>query len=65
MFYDSQSWREPAEQMHVLRGSIRGCHSHLVLCSVCPPLEKLLKITGLNKLLTVKKTQKEALKVWD
>lgn len=40
-------------------------HSRLVLCSVCPPLEKLLKITGLNKMLTVKATQKEALKVWD
>jgi anti-sigma B factor antagonist len=40
-------------------------HSRLVLCSVCPPLEKLLKITGLNKMLTVKATQKEAVKVWD
>lgn len=40
-------------------------HSRLVLCSVCPPLQQLLKISGLDKLLTVKATQKEALKVWD
>jgi anti-sigma B factor antagonist len=40
-------------------------HSKLVLCSVCPPLQKLLKITALDKMLTIKATQKEALKVWD
>jgi anti-anti-sigma regulatory factor len=40
-------------------------HSKLVLCSVCPPLQKLLKITALDKMLTIKPTQKEALKVWD
>jgi anti-anti-sigma factor len=40
-------------------------HSKLVLCSVNPTLQQLLKITGLDKLLTVKPTQKEAVKVWD
>src|SRR5207302_4942843 len=40
-------------------------HSKLVLCSVNAPLQQLLKITGLDKLLTVKPTQKEAMKVWD
>ena len=40
-------------------------HSRLVLCGVTPPLQQLLKITGLDKLLTIKPTQKEAVKVWD
>jgi anti-sigma B factor antagonist len=40
-------------------------HSKLVLCSVCDPLMKLLKITALDKVLTIKKTQKEAIKVWE
>ena len=44
-------------------------HSGLLLLPretpVGTPLEKLLKITGLNKLLTVKPSQREALKVWD
>ena len=40
-------------------------HSKLVLCSVNAPLQQLLKITGLDKLLTVKATQKEAIKVWE
>ena len=39
--------------------------SKLVLCSVNPALQQLLKITSLDKLLTVKATQKEAVKVWD
>lgn len=40
-------------------------HSKLVLCSVNAPLQQLLKITGLDKLLMVKPTQKEAIKVWE
>jgi len=40
-------------------------HTKLVLCSVNAPLQQLLKITGLDKLLTVKPTQKEAVKVWE
>ena len=40
-------------------------HSRLVLCSVNGPLQTLLKITGLDKMLTVKPTQHEAMKVWD
>ncbi len=40
-------------------------HSRLVLCSVNGPLQQLLKITGLDKMLTVKPTQHEAMKVWD
>jgi anti-anti-sigma factor len=39
-------------------------HGKLVLCSVNAPLQQLLKLTGLDKLLTVKPTQKEAMKVW-
>lgn len=38
--------------------------SELVLCSVNPPLQQLLKITGLDKVLKVKPTQAEAIKVW-
>ncbi len=38
-------------------------NSKLILCSVCPPLQQLLKITGLEKLLTIKPTQREAVKV--
>ena len=38
-------------------------NSKLILCSVCPPLQQLLKITGLDKLLIIKPTQHEALKV--
>ena len=40
-------------------------HSKLILCSVNATLQQLLKITGLDKLLVVKPTQKEAVKVWD
>ena len=39
--------------------------SKLVLCSINPALQQLLKITSLDKLLTVKASQKEAVKVWD
>ena len=39
--------------------------SRLVLCSVSGPLQQLLKITGLDKMLTVKPSQQEAMKVWD
>jgi anti-anti-sigma factor len=38
-------------------------HSKLVLCGVGPRLMELLKITRLDRLLTVKPTQREALKV--
>lgn len=38
-------------------------HTTLILCSVCPPLQQLLKITGLDKMLTIKPSQREALKV--
>jgi anti-anti-sigma factor len=40
-------------------------NSRLVLCGVNATLAQLLKITGLDKMLTVKPTQKEAIKVWD
>jgi anti-anti-sigma factor len=39
-------------------------NSKLVLCSVNGPLQQLLKITGLDKMLTVKPTQQEAVKAW-
>lgn len=38
-------------------------HSQLVLCGVGPTLMQLLKITALDKVLKIKPTQKEALKV--
>ena len=38
-------------------------HTTFILCSVCPPLQQLLKITGLDKMLLIKPTQREALKV--
>jgi anti-sigma B factor antagonist len=38
-------------------------NSRLVLCGVTPKLQELLKITRLDRLLTVKPTQREALKV--
>ena len=42
-------------------GSLKN--SKLVLCGVGPRLMELLKITRLDRLLTVKPTQREALKV--
>lgn len=38
-------------------------HSSLVLCGVGPKLMELIKITRLDKLLTIKPSQKEAVKV--
>ena len=38
-------------------------NSKLVLCGIGPRLQELLKITRLDRLLTIKPTQKEALKV--
>ena len=37
----------------------------LVLCGVGPKLAELLKITKLDKVLTIKATQKEAVNVWE
>ena len=37
----------------------------LVLCSVGPSVQQLLKITGLEKLLTIKPTQKDGLKAFE
>lgn len=39
-------------------------HSKMVLCSVGPKLMELLKITRLDKVLTIRVSQKEALKVF-
>lgn len=39
-------------------------HSKMVLCGVGPRLMELLKITRLDRLLTVKPSQKEAVKVF-
>lgn len=39
-------------------------HSKLVLCGVGEKLMQLIKITRLDKILTIKPTQKEALKVF-
>ena len=38
-------------------------HSSLVLCGVCPKLMELIKITRLDKVLQIKPSQKEAVKV--
>jgi anti-sigma B factor antagonist len=38
-------------------------HSMLVLCAVPPKIMELLKITRLDRVLTIKATQKEAVKV--
>lgn len=38
-------------------------NSKLVLCGVGPRLQELLKITRLDRILTIKPTQKEAIKV--
>ena len=40
-------------------------YSKLVLCGVGPKLMELLKITRLDRILTVKPTQAEAVKVFD
>jgi len=39
-------------------------HSKLVLCGVGEKLMQLIKITRLDKILTIKPSQKEALKVF-
>jgi anti-sigma B factor antagonist len=44
-------------------GALKG--SRLVLCGVGPKLMELLKITRLDRILTVKPTQHEAVKVFD
>ena len=41
-------------------GSLKG--SKLILCGIGPRLLELLKITRLDKILTIKATQKEAIK---
>lgn len=38
-------------------------HSKLVLCGVGPKLQELLKITRLDRILTIKPSQREAVKV--
>jgi anti-sigma B factor antagonist len=38
-------------------------HATLILCGVGPPLMELIKITRLDKVLKIKPSQKEALKV--
>jgi anti-sigma B factor antagonist len=38
-------------------------HSKLVLCGIGPRLQELLKITRLDRLLTIKPSQREAIKV--
>ncbi|HVT90107.1 MAG TPA: STAS domain-containing protein [Tepidisphaeraceae bacterium] len=38
-------------------------NSKLILCGIGPKLQELLKITRLDRLLTIKPTQREALKV--
>ena len=40
-------------------------NSRMVLCGVGPKLMELLKITRLDRILTVKPTQQEAVKVFD
>ena len=40
-------------------------HSKMVLCGVGPKLMELLKITRLDRILTVKPTQHEAVKVFE
>jgi anti-sigma B factor antagonist len=40
-------------------------HSRLVLCGVGPKLMELLKITRLDRILTIKPTQAEATKAFD
>ena len=39
--------------------------SRLILCGLSDKLQQLIKLTGLEKLLMMKPTQKEAIKVWD
>ncbi len=34
LFFDSQSWREPAQQMKILRSSVHGGQSRTVLCDL-------------------------------
>lgn len=39
-------------------------NSRLILCSVGPKLMELIKLTRLDRLLTIKSSQKEAVNVW-
>ncbi len=45
------------KKLHVLP------HSSFVLCGIGPTLAQLIKITGLEKVLTIRPTQREAVKV--
>src|SRR5258706_9616732 len=48
--------------MHKKLNSLKN--SKLILCSVGPKLMELIKLTRLDRLLTIKATQKEAVGVW-
>src|SRR5215212_2542048 len=48
--------------MHKKLNSLKN--SRLILCSVGPKLMELIKLTRLDRLLTIKATQKEAVNVW-
>ena len=48
--------------MHKKLNSLKN--SKLILCSVGPKLMELIKLTRLDRLLTIKATQKEAVNVW-
>jgi len=48
--------------MHKKLNSLKN--SRLILCSVGPKLMELIKLTRLDRLLTIKATQKEAVGVW-
>jgi len=50
-------------QLNKKLGQLKG--SKLVLCGVGPKLMELLKITRLDRILTVKPTQHEGVKVFD
>src|SRR3954471_11062260 len=48
--------------MHKKLNSLKN--SRLILCSVGPKLMELIKLTRLDRLLTIKPSQKEAVNVW-
>jgi len=48
--------------MHKKLNSLKN--SKLILCSVGPKLMELIKLPRLDRLLTIKATQKEAVNVW-
>ena len=56
--------KRPAASVPAFNYSAALKNSKLILCAVGPKLMELIKLTRLDRLLTIKPSQKEAVNVW-